>query len=186
MIVLTRIVPEPTQSDGVLRLAFEWRQKSRCRIVVAEGRLAGEDVGLDLPRGTVLRDGDCLASDAGAGEVFRVSAAVEQLLEVRAPDPVSLTRIAYHLGNRHVPVQVGDDGAHGWLRIQMDHVLENMVVGLGGRIVLVAMPFDPEGGAYGHGGHRHGPAEERPHGSSGRHDDRMHAPRIHDFLDPPR
>lgn len=170
--------------SGVLRLTYDWRQKSRCRVRVAEAaaaaaaadargvRLAaGDEVGLDLPRGAVLRDGERIATDDGI--VLRVRAAVEQLLQVRAPDALALTRIAYHLGNRHVPVQVGADARAGWLRLQLDHVLENMVHGLGGSVEVVSAPFDPEAGAYGHShgshaGHGHGSHAEHPPGAPAR------------------
>ena len=92
-----------------------------------------------------------------------VEAAQERLLEVSAPDAAGLARIAYHIGNRHVPVQVGA----GWLRILPDHVLEAMVLGLGGRVAQVAERFQPETGAYGHGHVHH------------HHDDEGHGGRIH-------
>jgi urease accessory protein len=116
-------------------LAFEHRQRSRQR-----ARLdSGEEIGMVLPRGEVLRGGDrVLASD---GRVFEVVSAPEKLLHVEA---ASLARIAYHLGNRHVPVQVGE----GFLRIAEDHVLEAMLRQLGARVTHVEAPFEPEAGAY--------------------------------------
>lgn len=204
------------QYAGELRLTYEWRQKSRARVTVTGGELAGHDVGLTLPRGTVLRDGDVLATEDG-GTRLLVRAATEQLLHVTAGDTPTLMRIGYHLGNRHVPVQVGSDEDGPWLRLALDHVLENMVQGLGGIITVVGAPFDPEQGAYGaHAGHRHGDDDDygHDHGHDGghgevhvagdaqvaggvhvhpargahvhtaggaRHDDRRHAPRIHDF-----
>ena len=77
-------------------------------------------------------------------------AAPEALLEVRCTDCHALTRAAYHLGNRHVAVEVGE----GWLRIQADHVLEGMLRGLGAEVVALSAPFEPEAGAYAHG-HQH-------------------------------
>ena len=174
MLIFTRRlgVAHDADAHGTLRLTWEWRCKSRCRVRVAE-TLAGhpawqdgtDEVGLDLPRGAVLREGDLIATGDG-GVVLRVHAAVEQVLQVVAADALALARIAYHLGNRHVPVQVGGTVQAGWLRLPLDHVLEDMVTGLGGNVQVVSAPFDPESGAYaGHG----------------------HAPRIHDFLDaPPR
>ena len=92
-----------------------------------------------MPRGEVLRGGDrLLASD---GRVFEVVSAPETLLHIEAP---SLVRIAWHLGNRHVPVQVGE----GFLRIADDRVLEVMLRGLGATVSQVEAPFEPEGGAY--------------------------------------
>ncbi len=153
---------------GELRLAFEWRQKSRCRVTVSRGAMAGEQVGLFLPRGTVLRQGDSVGTEDGVW--LSVSAAVEQLMHVTAANSLALTRLAYHLGNRHVPVQLGGSGEQAWLRLQLDHVLEAMVVGLGGTVSVVSEPFDPEAGAYG-GGHRHDDGPSAPASS----------PRIHDF-----
>ena len=134
------IVREKLASRGVeaaarVSLAFEYRQRSRQR-----ARLdSGEEIGMVMPRGEVLRGGDrLLASD---GRVFEVVSAPERLLHIEAP---SLARIAYHLGNRHVPVQVGE----GFLRIAEDHVLEDMLRRLGARVTHVEAPFEPEGGAY--------------------------------------
>ena len=120
---------------GRMRLAFEHRCRSRQR-----ARLdSGEEIGLVLPRGQVLRGGDrVLASD---GRVFEVVSAPERLLHVEAP---CLARIAYHLGNRHVPVQLGA----GFLRIAEDPVLEDMLRKLGARVTALEAPFEPEAGAY--------------------------------------
>src|SRR6185295_7739004 len=111
----------------------------------------GEEVALQRPRGKVLRGGDLLkASD---GSVVLVRAAVEDVSTVTAEDATALARAAYHLGNRHVPVQVGA----GFLRYQHDHVLDEMVRALGLRVEAEKREFEPEGGAYGHGhGHGHG------------------------------
>jgi urease accessory protein len=188
--VFDRRVPATSQVAGELRLIYEWRQKTRFRMTVSRGTLAGETVGIDLERGTVLREGDHIANEQGT--VLLVSAAIEQLLQVEAGDPLHLARIAYHLGNRHVPVQIGTDGGSAWLRLQIDHVLENMVIGLGASVSVVSAAFDPESGAYGHAGHASAdghdhdsvPMHEHSHriGSASRHDDRRHMPRIHDFL----
>ena len=184
---------------GIVILPFELRQRSRLRVEVAQGRLAGGVVGLDLPRGSVLRSGDRLRSVTG--ELLRIDAAAESLAHVVAASPAALARIAFHLGNRHVPVEVGD----GWLRLQADPVLERMVAGLGATPTRVEAPFEPEAGAYGHAGHghshggahaqaggdarahpgagSHGHSHDHAHGADGRH-----APRIHDLLAdrPPR
>ena len=102
-----------------------------------------------LPRGTVLRGGDQLAS--AAGRTVTIAAAPEAVSTVRSEDGRSLARIAYHLGNRHVQVQVGD----GWLRYLADHVLDAMVAGLGAKTQRESAPFEPEAGAYGCSGHHH-------------------------------
>ena len=128
-----------------LTLAFDARCKSRLAATLDNG----EEVALLLPRGTVLRDGDVLVAQDGG--LVRVMAAAEEVLYVRAPDRLTLTRAAYHLGNRHTPVEVGDD----YLKLDFDPVLADMLKRLGAMVDQVSMPFQPETGAYG-GGHKHG------------------------------
>ena len=135
---------------GALRLPFELRQKSRLRTRL----VSGEEVGLMLPRGEVLRGGDLVT--ASDGRIIEVIAQPEPLLHVECATPAALARAAYHLGNRHVPMEVGD----GYLRLAPDHVLKEMLAGLGASLCEVEAPFEPEAGAYG-GGHRH---EEVGHG----------------------
>jgi urease accessory protein len=137
-----------------LTLTFEMRSRSRYRAVLE----SGDAVGVVLPRGTLLRGGDRVrASD---GRVVEIVAAPEALIEARFAGAADVVRAAYHLGNRHVPVQLGD----GWIRLQPDHVLEAMLRGLGAAVVNLAAPFEPEAGAYAHG-HQHGYASEaRIHG----------------------
>lgn len=130
-----------------LVLTFEQRQKSRLR-VRAE---SGEEVALILERGRLRRGGERVT--AADGRVFEIVSAPEKLLHIEAE---AIAKVAYHLGNRHVPVQVGE----GFLRIAEDYVLEEMVKGLGARVTRVEAPFEPEAGAYG-GGHRH---DEMGHG----------------------
>jgi len=101
---------------------------------------------LDLPEARVLRDGDLLRLDDG--RLIAVRAAPEPVLEVTAASPADLARLAWHLGNRHTPVQVLDEGL---LRLAPDHVLEAMLRGLGGFVTRTTAPFAPEGGAYSHG-----------------------------------
>ena len=127
-----------------LSLPFEYRCKSRLRATLS----SGEEVGLFLERGTILRGGDRLA--ANDGRIVAVEAAPEDLAEVRCSDARQLARAAYHLGNRHVAVEVGED----WLRLQRDHVLEGMLLGLGCAVLPVVAPFEPEAGAYAPG-HQH-------------------------------
>lgn len=149
--------PDDAVVDGVLELDYAARERSRMRAAL----LSGEEIGIDLPVGTMLHHGCKL--ELADGRVVAVEAAQEELLEVTAPGAAALARIAYHVGNRHVPVQVGD----GWLRILPDHVLQAMVQGLGGRAVPVTERFQPESGAYGHGHVHH------------HHDDEGHGGRIH-------
>jgi urease accessory protein len=97
---------------------------------------------LDLENAVALRGGDALVLEDG--RLIEVVAAAEPLLEIRGADPLHLVRVAWHLGNRHLPTQIMPKG----LRIRKDHVIEAMVKGLGARIIEIEAPFDPEGGAY--------------------------------------
>jgi urease accessory protein len=142
-----------SRAPSVLTLGFEDRRRSRMRTRTDDGREAA----LLLPRGTILRDGDRLR-DPERDEVITVRAADQTLSLVRASDAVTLARAAYHLGNRHVPVQVGA----GWLAYEHDHVLDEMVEDLGLAIETHVAPFEPEAGGYRHGdgageAHHHGP-----------------------------
>ena len=133
---------------GQLRLPFEQRQKSRLKTQL----VSGEEVALMLPRGEILRGGDLVT--ASDGRVIEVIAEPEKLLHIESD---ALAKLAYHLGNRHVPVQVGE----GFLRIAADHVLEEMVKKLGAKVKQVQAPFEPEAGAYAGGHHQH---DEMGHG----------------------
>jgi len=133
---------------GQLRLPFDSRQKSRLKAKLA----SGEEVALMLPRGEILRGGDLVT--ASDGRVIEVVAEAEKLLHIESD---SLPKAAYHLGNRHVPVQVGED----FLRIAEDHVLEEMLRKLGAKVSHVEAPFEPEAGAYAGGQHQH---DEMGHG----------------------
>ena len=126
-----------------LVLTFKQREKSRLKAVLE----TGEAVGLFLPRGTVLKEGDIVLSESGEG--VKIIAAAETVSTVSADDPHRLLKIAYHLGNRHVPLQVEPT----WLRYAHDHVLDDMVIGLGGDVAVEEKPLQPEKGAY--GGHVH-------------------------------
>ncbi|MEM8981914.1 MAG: urease accessory protein UreE [Pseudomonadota bacterium] len=140
-VTLVQRVPT-ADADDVIELPFEARQKARQRVVMTSGREAF----IKLTRGRVLRGGDCLAS--ADGFVVRVDAAIESLSEVSGDDAM-LARAAYHLGNRHVWVQIDRDA----VRYQTDHVLDRMLTQLDFRITHVEAPFEPEAGAY--DGHSH-------------------------------
>ena len=127
-----------------LILPFDKRKVSRQLVTLCDGREAG----LFLPRGTVLRGGDLLLSDQGLE--LAVIAAQEAVLVVTATDFQALSRAAYHLGNRHVPVEVGRDE----LKLEYDYVLLDLLQRLGVTVRETMAAFEPEAGAYG-GGHRH-------------------------------
>jgi urease accessory protein len=129
--------PEEAALDTIT-LAYVDRHRRRIRLVAD----SGEAYLLDLPRAHHLVDGDGLELDCGG--YLSVRAAPEPVSEIEAADPADLLRIAWHLGNRHLPLQVA--GAR--VRIRADHVIAEMVAGLGGRITRLEAPFDPETGAY--------------------------------------
>ena len=165
MLIIDARAPEGALPTEALCLSFETRCRSRLRTHLA----SGEACELLLPRGAVMRHGDHLLGRDG--RVIRVVAADEDLLEAHTADPLLLARAAYHLGNRHVALSI----APGRLRFAHDHVLGDMVRGLGLEVVHVHAPFEPESGAYGaHGGHAH------PHGHSA--DGEGRGPRIHDHF----
>ncbi|WP_157218371.1 urease accessory protein UreE [Flavisphingomonas formosensis] len=149
--IVSIISGEAPGASAVLRLDHDMR--TRRRIVFTTP--TGEGILLDMPRPVRLRDGDGLKLEDG--RIVRVEAADEALTEIHAHDLPALVRIAWHLGNRHLPTQLLGDR----LRIRHDHVIEAMVHGLGGHCHAVLAPFDPEGGAYedgggqGHGHHHH-------------------------------
>jgi len=139
------IAPVLVKRSPKLVLPFGDRSKSRLRAMLDNG----EEVALFLPRGTVLRGGDLLVTESGS--FVEVLAAPESVLHVTAADPLALMRAAYHLGNRHTPVEVGRD----YLRLEHDPVLADMLARLGVHAERAELPFEPEAGAYG-GGHKHG------------------------------
>ncbi len=158
MDIFDRLVPGGS-AERTLTLSFERRCRSRQRVVLDDGSAAL----LALPRGTVLRDGDALASAEGG--TIRIRAAAETTSTASHTDPATLLRAAYHLGNRHVPVQIGP----GWLRYLHDHVLDALCQGLGLAVAVAERPFEPEDGAYAGGGqqHTHGDATAHPHHDHG-------------------
>lgn len=146
--------PEDQEVD---RVRIDFDRRHRRRIVLATE--TGADLLVDLPEARHLREGDGLRLEEGG--VVRVVAKPENLLEIRAPSPDALVRVAWHLGNRHLPVQL----LPGRIRIRVDHVIADMVRGLGATITALEAPFDPEPGAY-EGGHHHhhgGDDEHRTH-----------------------
>ncbi|MGZ8186511.1 MAG: urease accessory protein UreE [Methylobacter sp.] len=139
----------PTKKPAAsLTLPFESRQKSRLRVTLDNG----EEAGLFLPRGTLLRGGDCLLAEDG--RVILVNAAAESTSTAYSSDPLLLMKACYHLGNRHIPVQIGEN----FVRYQHDHVLDDMIAAFGLGVKHELAPFEPESGAYhshNHGAHHH-------------------------------
>ena len=147
------MTPRPVSENlEKITLTFHQREKSRLKVVLP----SQEEIGLFLPRGTVLKEGDVLSNDKG--QMLEVIAAAETVSTVKADDPHLLLRIAYHLGNRHVSLQVENT----WLRYAHDHVLDDMVALLGGVVLVEQATLHPESGAYG-GGHQHGHDHKHEH-----------------------
>lgn len=131
---------------STVTLTFEQRVKSRQKVELDNGEAAG----LFLARGSVLLHGQRLL--AQSGEIVEIRAADEAVSTVQVDDPLLLARACYHLGNRHVPLQIGV----GFVRYQHDHVLDEMLAGLGLAARFEQAPFEPEAGAYDSSGHAHG------------------------------
>lgn len=146
MLRLTRTQAHPSPTDATLSLTFDQRLRSRLRVVLDDGREAG----VFLERGQSLKDGDCLVAEDGLR--VRVIAAAERLSSIVSADPYQLARACYHLGNRHVALQIEPRR----LRYLQDPVLDDLVRGLGLVVSPEDAPFEPEPGAYGAAGHGQG------------------------------
>ena len=138
MIRITEILKSKSLPTVTLSLPINSRVKSRIKVTLDDGREAG----LFLPRGKILRNGDLVASEDGI--VVEIKAAPELVSTVTSDNPHALALASYHLGNRHVPLQVEPT----WLRYLHDHVLDDMVKGLGLSVKTETAPFEPEAGAY--------------------------------------
>jgi len=164
MVRAVRVLPAGNWSGSAVdTVVLDYDQRHRRRMAMTAG--AGTEFLLDLSDAVPLRDGDGLALEDG--RVVRVEAAPEPLAEIHAHDAAELLRVAWHLGNRHLPAQL----AAGVIRIRRDHVIEEMVEGLGAHVHHIDAPFDPEGGAYAHG-HHHGHHHHEDEGAL-EHDDRI-------------
>ena len=177
MLTLKDRIAAQTSIDADLALPYEMREKCRQRATLS----TGEEAALFLARGTILRGGDCLMADDG--RVVRIVAAPEPVLDVECHDAEEFARCAYHLGNRHTPMQIlgrKDDG-HYALRIRADHVLADMLAGLGAHSAETLAPFEPETGAYGGHSHVGGHDHEHGHDHTPHPGSRMpaHEPKIH-------
>lgn len=138
------------KAAGSLTLDFDARHRRRFRLTADQG----DDILLDLPQAIAMADGDGLQLEDGRW--LRVQAAPEDLVEIRHEDSIQLMRLAWHLGNRHLPTEIRDR----FLLIRPDHVIEDMLRDFGADLKRVQAAFQPEGGAYGHGHHHkhhHGP-----------------------------
>jgi len=172
-LILNRRSTAPA-TDSVA-LAYDERKRSRLKVTLASGSAAG----IFLERGEYLRGGDRLVAEDGA-TVVEIVAAPEELIEATADDPLLFARAAYHLGNRHVPVQIIAEAGGGRLRFQTDHVLAEMACGLGCAILETEAPFQPEAGAYGaHAPHSDGDAAPDLHHPG--HGPHRALPKIHQF-----
>ncbi len=160
----------PGRASNEIPLTYDGRHRRRVAMRAADGL----EFLLDLPEARALRDGDGLLLDDG--RVVRVVASPEPVADVLA-EPHLLLRVAWHIGNRHIPCELLPDR----IRIARDHVLEAMVQGLGARVERVEAPFQPEAGAYAQGGHAHptgtghGHHHEHPHEHHAHGDDHEHA-----------
>lgn len=155
MIRATSITPQADERAGTASRTVTLTREERYRRRIVMTTDCGFQFLLDLPEAAYLADGSGLLLETG--DIVRVRAAEELLLEIRADSTERLMRLAWHIGNRHTPAEIAADA----LYIQPDHVLAEMVRGLGGSVREVERPFEPEGGAYGgrgalHGGHHHG------------------------------
>lgn len=159
MIYLTQRVDSPGKLTASLTLPIDVRVKSRIKVTLNDGREAG----LLLPRGLLLRGGDVLSNEDGS-EFVEVIAADEGVSVVRCDDPFMLAKACYHLGNRHVPLQI----MPGELRYHHDHVLDDMLRQFGLEVTFAQLPFEPEAGAYASESHGHS------HGHSHDHDHHHH------------
>lgn len=135
----------PDQAFETVEVTFDTRQKSRFRAALA----SGIDIGADLPRTGILRSGSYIATQEG--DVLRVDAKPERLMQVTAQTDFDLLKAAYHLGNRHVPLMLTSTA----LYFEPDHVLAEMVEGLGLTVSETDYPFEPESGAYAQHSHDH-------------------------------
>jgi urease accessory protein len=164
------------QRANTLTLDWDTRQKSRFDATDSAGRA----LGVFLPRGAVVRGGDVLVAEDGS--LVRVQAAPQDVLRITActehGSPFDLTRAAYHLGNRHVPIELQPDH----LKIEPDHVLADMLRAMHMTVVAVSEPFEPENGAYGdHGAssHGHGHGHSHEHGHAGHAHAAQAEPHVH-------
>lgn len=160
MLKITQKLSEPQAATSTLKLPFELRQKSRLKVTLDDGRQAG----LFLERGDVLRGGDCLLAEDNS--IIQVQADDETVSMVQSNDSLLLARACYHLGNRHVPLQIENNS----LSYLHDHVLDDMLKQLGLSVNTTQAPFEPESGAYGGSGSSHSHDDSHSHEHKHSHD----------------
>lgn len=155
-VAVTDDIPCSRKNVDQVQLSFDDRKRGRLKLTTVNG----VEIGIQIERGQVLRDGSWLSTDSG--ELLQVLGLAEDVSSSYVDDGTLFARACYHLGNRHVPLQVGD----GFLRYQRDYVLDDMLKGLGLELVHEQAVFEPENGAY-------APAEGKHHGHS--HENHSHA-----------
>jgi urease accessory protein len=167
MIQASKLVSQGQGLASVLRqrattVELDWEVRQKSRFAATDS--AGRDLGIFLPRGTLVRGGDVLVAEDGS--LIRVIAAPQPVLVIthcrNHSTPFDLTRAAYHLGNRHVPIELQPDH----LKIEPDHVLADMLRAMHLIVKAQDLPFEPEGGAYA-AGHAHGPGHAHDHAHDG-------------------
>ena len=165
MLYLTQRVDSPGKLTASLTLPIDVRMKSRIKVTLNDGREAG----LLLPRGLLLRGGDVLSNEDGS-EFVQIIAADEGVSVVHCDDPFTLAKACYHLGNRHVPLQI----MPGELRYHHDHVLDDMLRQFGLEVTFAHLPFEPEAGAYASESHGHSHGHSHDHGHDHHHHEHSH------------
>jgi urease accessory protein len=164
------LAPVLLKRASTIELDWDIRQKSRFEAIDSLGR----QLGIFLPRGTLVRGGDVLVAEDGS--MVKVVAAPQAVLRITAcsshGSPFDLTRAAYHLGNRHVPIELKPDH----LKIEPDHVLADMLRSMHLIVTEVNETFEPEGGAYSSGGHSHGADHTHTHAPAATTPAHVHGP----------
>ena len=153
----TKVAATDSKPSTSLTLVKDQREKSRLKVTLDNGK----EGGLFFEKGTSFQDGDLILSTDGE-TLVEIKAAAETVSSVRCDDPLMLAKACYHLGNRHIALQIMSSE----LRYQHDHVLDEMVRGLGLEVVTEQVPFEPESGAYSGGGHHHHSHDDHSHSHS--------------------
>lgn len=155
---------DKSKEYDTLTLPYELRIRGRLKATTDQG----QDVGLFLDRGPVMRHGDLLGTSSG--EIIQVRAADEPVTTAYIENGLPLGRLCYHLGNRHVPLAIGSDsGGRHWVRFAPDYVLEELAELLGATLIHHEAPFDPESGAYAQAGREHAHSHSHSHSHNDGH-----------------